>query len=252
MASRIEPVRAPANKRRAQLAVAAVGALPALVVFLVDVLFGHPIIGLLMALVVGAVIAMWAWNAATLRAIAGVGARTATPQEHPRLHNLVDGLCAIAGVAKPEIHVRDDERPDSCSLGLDAERAHLVVTSGLLNQLSRVELEAVVAHELAHIRQLDIAPATVVAGLGQTPVGGLVRAVAGRGPVEGDFGSEPQADLDGVRLTRYPPGLVSALEKVAAAPAASDAERGSSNYPWLSSEEHPNELRFRIDVLREL
>ena len=252
MTSPIEPVRAATNRRRSQMAVAAIGAIPAVAVFAVDALFGHPFIGLVMALAVGAVIAMWAWNSATLRAVAGLRSESADPEEHPRLHNLVDGLCATAGVAKPEVHIRTDDRPDACSLGVDAQRAHLIVTTALLEQLTRVELEAVLAHELAHIKQLDIAPATVLAGLGPTPVGPIVRAVVGQHPPEGDYGAEPSADLEGVRLTRYPPGLISALEKVAASSASPPSAQGATAYPWLSAEERPDELRFRIDVLREL
>jgi hypothetical protein len=249
MTAHMEPVRADSNRRRAQTAVAAVGAVPALLVFVVDALFGHPVIGTVMALAVGVVVAMWAWNGATMRALAGLGATTADPEEHPRLHNLVDGLCAIAGVAKPELHVQPDDRADICSLGVDGQRAHLIVTTGLLRDLTRVELEAVLAHELAHIKQLDIAPATVLAGLAPTVAGPIVRAVIGRRPATDDFGIEPHADLEGVRLTRYPPGLITALEKVAATPREAS---GDVQYPWLSAEERPDELRFRIDVLREL
>ena len=248
MTSRIEPVRAGANRRRSQLAVAAVGGIPALVVFLIDAVLGHPFIGIVMGLAVGVVVAMWAWNGATPRAIAGLDATTSEPGDHPRLHNLVDGLCVVAGVSKPALHVREDDRPDACSLGLDSQRAHVIVTTGLIRDLTRIELEAVLAHELAHIRQLDIAPATLLAGLGPSPAGPIVRAVLGKSAAN-DLRAEPQADLDGVRLTRYPPGLISALEKVAAS-----SPRGGTDgrYPWLSGEERPEELRFRIDVLREL
>lgn len=256
MTSRIDPVRADANRRRAQLAVAAIGGVPALVVFLIDTVLGHPFIGIAMGLVIGVFVAMWAWNGATLRAVAGLGTTTADPAEHPRLHNLVDGLCAVAGVSKPELHVRVDDRPDSCSLGLDSQNAHVIVTTGLLAELSRIELEAVLAHELAHIRQLDIAPATVLAGLGPSPAGPIVRAVLGKRGAGDEFGAEPHADLAGVRLTRYPPGLITALEKVAASspsPSPSQSQsRAEAQYPWLSAEERPDELRFRIDVLREL
>ena len=247
MSSGIEPVRAAANRRRAQAAVAAAGAIPAVIVFLVDAVFGHPFIGVLMGLVIGAVVAFWLWNGATMRALAGLGSTTADPEEHPRLHNLVDGLCATAGVTKPELHLRNDDRPDACSLGTGTQSAHLIVTSGLLTTLTRMELEAVLAHELAHIKQLDIAPATILAGLGRTPAGPVVRAVLGRPPSDEGFGTEPHADLEGVRITRYPPGLITALEKVAAAGGA-----GEAGYPWLSAQQRPDELRFRIDVLREL
>lgn len=245
----IAPVRAASNRRRAQLAVAAVGAIPALVVFVIDAALGHPYVGLVMALAIGLVVSLWAWRSATLRALAGLRVTTADPEAHPRLHNLVDGLCATAGVAKPELYVRADGRLDACTLGVDPQSTHLIVTTGLLEHLTRVELEAVVAHELAHVKQLDIAPATLIAGLSATPAGGLIRAIASRKHDDGEFGSEPNADLDGVRLTRYPPGLISALEKVESSSAGAAAE---ADYPWLSAEERPDELRFRIDVLREL
>lgn len=249
MSAHIAPVRAASNRRRAQLAVAAVGAIPAAVIFVIDAALGRPYLGLAMALAIGLVVSLWAWRSATLRALAGLRATTADQDAHPRLHNLVDGLCAAAGVVKPELYVRSDDRLDACTLGVDPSSTHLVVTTGLLEQLTRVELEAVVAHELAHIKQLDIAPATLVAGLSATPAGGLIRAIASRKHDDGEFGSEPNADLDGVRLTRYPPGLISALEKVASSSSSAGAD---PNYPWLSAEERPDELRFRIDVLREL
>lgn len=251
MASRIEPVRAEGNRRRAQLAVAALGACPAVVVLVVFSVLVHPIVGVVLAVAAGVAVARWAWRSAAPRALAALGAQPAGP-ELARLHNLVEGLCAIAGVTKPAVLVRGDDRPDSCSLGTDRQSATLVVTTGLIEQLTRVELEGVVAHELAHIKQLDIAPATLIAGLGHSVAGPILRAVLGREKDPSALGREPCADLDGVRLTRYPPGLIAALEKLDAAGTHPHLDDRLDCYPWLSAEERPEDIRFRIDVLREL
>ncbi len=151
----------------------------------------------------------------------------ADDEREARLVNLVNGLCAAGGLPVPELRLIDDVAPNAIILGRDAERAALVCTTGLLDLLDRMELEAVVAHELAHVKRGDLrvaARATAALGLAAVLVPGsgeVVMRAAGRE-------REALADLAGVRLTRYPPGLVAALEKIGAAPTVRPAGIGSS------------------------
>ena len=154
---------------------------------------------------------------APARLLGRLAAHPLDAEREARLVNLVDGLCAGGGLPLPELRLIDDAAPNAIVLGRDAERAVLVCTTGLLDLLDRMELEAVVAHELAHVKRGDLtvaARATAALGLAALLVPGsgeLVMRAAGRE-------REALADLAGVRLTRYPPGLVAALEKIEAAP----------------------------------
>jgi len=162
-------------------------------------------------------------------------ARPVTADEEPRYHNLVEGLCVSAGLPKPELYVIDDAAPNSFATGRDPAHAAIVVTTGLLQKLSRVELEGIVAHELSHIRAND----TLVTGLGTALVGlplmpagaladRLLASLVGRA-------RERDADLGGVRLTRYPPGLAAALENIRReGPATLPASRATAHL-WISS-----------------
>jgi heat shock protein HtpX len=106
----------------------------------------------------------------------------------------------------PRLYVADSDAANAFSVGRDPERAALVVTRGLLSTLNRVELEGVLAHELNHIWSWGARLATLGVALGRVP--GLLRLLA---PARREF----DADEGGARLTRYPPGLVSALRKLA-------------------------------------
>ena len=162
-------------------------------------------------------------------------ARPASPDEEPRYHNLVEGLCVSAGLRKPALFVIDDEAPNSFATGRNPAHAAIVVTTGLLRKLSRMELEGVLAHELSHIRTNDIrvmSLGTALVGLPLMPAGPLatrlLTALVGRA-------RERDADLGGVRLTRYPPGLAAALEKVRRdGPPVLPASRATAHL-WISS-----------------
>ena len=99
----------------------------------------------------------------------------------------------------------DSDAANAFSVGRDPSQAALVVTRGLLTTLNRVELEGVLAHELNHIWSWGARLATLGVALGRVP--GLLRLLA---PARREF----DADEGGARLTRYPPGLVSALRKL--------------------------------------
>jgi len=183
-------------------------------------------------------------------------ARPASPDEEPRYHNLVEGLCVSAGLSKPDLYVIDDDGPNSFATGRNPAHAAIVVTTGLLRKLSRMELEGVLAHELSHIRTNDIrvtSLGTALVGLPLMPAGPLatrlLTALVGRA-------RERDADLGGVRLTRYPPGLAAALEKVRRdGPPVLPASRATAHL-WVSSpldaEAGAGRLEERIAALRDM
>ncbi|HTK17030.1 MAG TPA: M48 family metalloprotease [Acidimicrobiia bacterium] len=88
----------------------------------------------------------------------------------PVLHNVIEGLCIATGLPKPKVYIVDDPAPNAFAFGRSPERAGVAVTSGLLNLMSRRELEGVLAHELSHIRNRDVQVTT----LAVTTVGILV------------------------------------------------------------------------------
>ncbi|HVW35393.1 MAG TPA: M48 family metalloprotease [Acidimicrobiia bacterium] len=226
--------------------VLAVGALLAIVVG--PVLF---VVAVVVALVLVAVAYLYAD-----RIVLGLShARPVSADDEPRYHNLVEGLCVSAGLPKPELYVIDDDAPNSFATGRNVEHAAVVVTTGLLQKLSRMELEGILAHELSHIRSHDTlvtSLGTALVGLPLMPAGPLaarlLSSLVGRG-------RERDADLGGVRLTRYPPGLAAALEKVRREPPALPASRATAHL-WISSPldaaDGAGRLDARIAALRDM
>jgi Zn-dependent protease with chaperone function len=143
-------------------------------------------------------------------------------------------------------------------VGRRHDDAALVVTSGLLNLLDRIELEAVVAHELAHIKRLDVASAA----LASSGIGTLLHALGGQRATVWLLGSdrEIRADLAGVATTRYPPGLLSALERIAVLgdtrpSSVSSVVLDRTSSCWLipfGGKDLDAAAGVRMDVLREL
>ena len=178
-------------------------------------------------------------------------ARPATREEHAHLVNSVEGLALAAGIPAPRIYVIDDSAPNAFATGRDPNRAVICVTTGLLEKLNRLELEGVIGHEMAHIRDYDIRLVTLVAVLagtavlisdwllrsmwwgsgvsrrrrtGGSPIVLLVALVAAiLAPLAASLiqlavsrSREYLADAQGAMLTRYPDGLADALGKIAA------------------------------------
>src|SRR6187200_792465 len=94
---------------------------------------------------------------------------------------IVDRLCVLADVPKPEIVIEPERQPNSWLVGLSRERARLHVTCGLLELLTPAELEAVVGHELAHLVNRDAAVMTAVGGPGAVLLAGGTRMLRGGG-----------------------------------------------------------------------
>lgn len=96
-------------------------------------------------------------------ALAMSKAREVSPAQAPELHRMVDMLANRAELPKPRVYIMDDPTPNAFATGRNPEHAAVAVTSGLLNILDRQELEGVVAHELAHIKNRDILISTIAA-----------------------------------------------------------------------------------------
>lgn len=178
-------------------------------------------------------------------------ARPANREEHAFLVNSVEGLALAAGIPVPRIYVIDDTAPNAFATGRDPQHAVICVTTGLMQKLNRVELEGVIAHEMAHIKDYDIRFMALVAILAGTVVlisDWLLRSLwwgGGRRRRDREGGNpivlliavvaailapiiatliqlavsrqrEYLSDAQGAMLTRYPDGLASALEKIAA------------------------------------
>ena len=126
-----------------------------------------PIIGIVTTLIAGG-ICWYSWRHGPERVLWATGAweliNPETPQ-HQQLVNVVDEMAIASGLPRPRVWVVPDEDPNAFATGRDAQSASIAVTEGLLRSLSRDELQGVVAHEMAHIRNLDVRLMTLLAGM---------------------------------------------------------------------------------------
>jgi heat shock protein HtpX len=262
-----------ANKRKSAALVVGAFVFFGAVGALLGYVFGTGLTGLVIALVVAAVLSAGSYLYGDRLVLASSRAREVSPQDEPRLHNLVEGLAIAAGIPKPRVYVVPEQAPNAFATGRDPEHASIAVTQGLLATLDRVELEGVIGHEIAHVLDRDMLLGTIVATL----VGAVVLmseflmrswlwgGVGGRrgddqhggpatlllfaigfaliviAPVAGEVikravsrNREFLADAQGAMLTRYPPGLASALRKIAASPAAMHSANNATAHLWLS------------------
>ena len=262
------------NRRRTWLLIGGAILLLGAVGYALGVIWGSGPVGLVVASVIALVMAVGSYRFGDRVVLASARAREVTPEQQPRLHNIVEGLSIAAGIPKPRVYLVPEAAPNAFATGRDPEHASIAVTEGLLQSLNRVELEGVVGHELAHVVDRDILVGTVVATLAGAVIllseffmrswlwGGF------RGRRGGDRGGggpeaiifaiglillvlapifaqvirfsvsrqrEYLADAQGALLTRYPPGLASALRKIGAASAIPmHSANNATAHLWLN------------------
>ena len=211
--------------------------------------------------------------AADREALALSGAVEVSQADAPRFHRIVENLCISTGTPMPRLYVVDDPAPNAFATGRTPEQAAITVTTGLMDLLTDRELEGVLAHELAHIRNYDIRVSLVVFGL-VVAVGALSDIVMrmaffGGGRRGGNnqsqlifllFGvvaavisplvaavvqasisrqREYLADATGALTTRDPEGLASALEKIGTASQPLQRANTSMAHLWLADPLRP-------------
>lgn len=220
-------------------------------------------------------------------------------KDSPELYRIVENLCITAGLTLPKIYILNEAQPNAFATGRNEKHAVIAVTRGLLEKLEKSELEGVIAHELSHIGNKDMLLGAVVVVLV-----GIIAVLSnfflrinywGRNRDSKDSGGaillvlgviaallaplvailiqlaisrkrEFLADTSGVLLTRYPEGLVRALEKISADPNPlrvasnqtahlyiSSPFRGRQTTSWLAKlfMTHPP-IEERVKALKEM
>ncbi len=214
--------------------------------------------GILLAGIVATTMSLVGYYAGDTIALATAGAKgPITKEQNSYVWNMIENLCLTAGLPMPKVYIMDDSQINAFATGRGPEHAAIAITTGAIEQLANEELEGVLAHELSHIKNLDVRYMTLVAilvgiltllsnyfwrasfmggrrknsenGGGQLQaifmiVGLLLLIIA---PILGQLiqlavsrKREFLADASGVLLTRYPEGLALALEKISASTTA--------------------------------
>jgi heat shock protein HtpX len=127
-------------------------------------------VGILVGAAVAVVADILGWMMAVRATIALTHAVEVTPEQAKVLHDVIEGLCIRTGLPKPKVYIVDDPAPNAFAFGRSPEKSGVATTTGLLNLMSRRELEGVLAHEMSHIRNRDVQVTT----LAVTTVGLLV------------------------------------------------------------------------------
>jgi heat shock protein HtpX len=183
--------------------------------------------------------------------LATSGAKQIKKSDNPELYRIVENLCIASGQPMPKVYIINDPSPNAFATGRDPKHASIAATTGLLERLSEVELEGVMAHELSHVKNFDtrlLAITAVLVGFialitdifmrnlfwggmrkdsnrsqGVFLIIGLALAILA--PIIASLiqlavsrKREFLADASGALTTRYPEGLASALEKISSDP----------------------------------
>ena len=221
-------------------------ALTALFLFVGGALGGRT--GMTVALVMAGAMNFFAYWYSDKLALKMSGAREVSETETPQLHSIVAGLAQKAGIPKPRVYLIAQQTPNAFATGRNPDHAAVAVTEGILRILNREELEGVLAHEFAHIRNRDILISSIAAviagaisyiatmaqwamlfgGFGGSDddeggagglIGGLIMMIIA--PIAAALiqmaisrSREYQADATGAKICNHPMALAGALKKL--------------------------------------
>ncbi len=209
---------------------------------------GVPYLGLWLALIFSVAMTAFSFFSGDKVALAVSGAKEIKREQNPYIYNLLENLAITAGMKMPRLYIMDDPSINAFATGRNPQKASIAVTTGAVAKLTKTELEGVLAHELAHVKNYDIRFMMLVAVL----VGSIViladiflRISFFGGGRKNEKGGHPAvliiglifivlspiiaqlikfaisrkreylADASGALLTRYPEGLAGALQKIA-------------------------------------
>ena len=218
--------------------------------------------GMLLALVFGAAMNLWAYWFSDTMVLKLYRAQEVDATTAPQLYNTVSELAARAGLPMPKVYLIDEAQPNAFATGRNPEHAAVAATTGILQLLTARELRAVLAHELSHVRHRDILTSTITAS-----IAGAISTLANFGMFFGGRGNdnrnplvalivlilapiaavliqlaisrgrEYEADRGGAELSGDPRALADALAKM---------DRYAKGLPLETAEAHPATAHLMI------
>lgn len=232
------------------------------------IFFSSYLAGIVMALVIGLVyMGMMIAQSTSVIMSMNHGREIKNENEAPELWHVVEDMAMVAQVPMPRVFIIDDPSPNAFATGNNPEHAAVAATSGILAQLNREELEAVIGHEMSHVRNYDIRLSTIALALSaviallvnigmhsfwwgggrrrsnNSEGGGYLQIILMvfsiliviLGPLAASIAQmalsrnrEYLADAGSVELTRNPQGLITALQKISNAQPMKQADPSSS------------------------
>lgn len=261
-----------ANKRNTYIIMVSFVLLIAALAFVAQLMFGGS--GFIFwGTVIGALVYVAIqYYAAGRQALSMAGAREIQKRDNPRLYRIVENLAITTGLPTPKVYVVDDPAPNAFATGRDPEHAAVAATTGLLEIMDDAELEGVMAHEMAHVKNYDIRVTTLVFGLvvavglladflaRMAFFGGMRRNGGGGNPIVLILGilamilapllaagiqaaisrqREYLADATGALTTRHPEGLASALQKLGDYSRPLKRQQASMAHLWMADPMQP-------------
>lgn len=243
--------------------------------FVVNYLYGDGSWGIFIGTLIGATIyVIVQYFAASGQALAMSGARQIEKRDNPRLYRIVENLAITEGMPTPKVYLVNDPSPNAFATGRKPETASVAATTGLLEILTDSELEGVMAHEIAHIKNYDIRVTMIVFGL--VVAIGFIADIAmrmmwfggGRGRGNNNGGNiiilivgiaaliisplvaavvqaavsrqrEYLADATGAMTTRHPEALASALHKIGEYARPMQRQNSTMAHMWLNDPMKP-------------
>jgi heat shock protein HtpX len=219
--------------------------------------------GMLLALVMGGAMNLWAYWFSDKMVLKMYKARQIDAATEPTLYNMVKELAQRADLPMPKVYIIDEAQPNAFATGRNPENAAVAATTGIMRLLTERELRGVMAHELAHVKHRDILVSTIAA-----TVAGAIAALARFGMISGGRGrsqnSHPAAqilvmllapmaamliqmavsrtreygaDRGGAEIANDPGALADALLKI---------ESSAKGIPFHTAEEHPATAQMMI------
>ena len=145
------------NRIRSAVLVTAMALVLLVLGYFIGLALGSPIAGLIIAFIIWGIMALIAYFQGDSILLSVSRARKISPQDNPRLYNVVEEMKIASGLEKiPDVYIIEDPALNAFATGRDPNHAAVAITSGLLQKLNRDELQGVIGHEISHIKNRDV------------------------------------------------------------------------------------------------